>query len=456
MTNETARPPKVAIITLNYDTPQMTDALAHYLNHDLHYLNKKVYVIDNGSRTVATSTTHALPENLGFTKGMYEGYRIAAGEDDYDAFWFLNSDVGFEFGNDVLGQLVEVLFSSPSFGQIAPQHNSPHKFMERAYLTAQPVPYLEAIATLIKASTLAIVGFWELTLTYGWGVDYDYGYRVRAAGLLNILTNRARITHKEHQSIGDLSAFIREASAEMNDVLRRKYGEDWGNIKTMSSKIVPLILSCDRDVELTKAFVASYRTVQSVLAKPIVIIDTSAAPRLSTKYLALIASLDPQAVFIHSRPEGMNFYDSVQDAAAFCCRQALEVTGGDDRILFLEDDIVFSRHFSRQLVSLETPADAGFITFYQPGRGYGSRVIDPEHFYGTQCLLFPRRSLAEIVENLAYIYTHLPPGYDIRWSRFLAERGYKLYCTDHSYVQHLRSTSRLHGQGSHVSDCYRD
>src|SRR5262245_43613945 len=217
MTNGSTLQPKVAIITLNYNTPLMTDALAHYLNHDLYYLNKKVYVVDNGSQAVATSTSVFLPENLGFTRGMYEGYRVAAAEDDYDAFWFLNSDVGFEYGNDVLGQLVEVLFSSPGFGQIAPQHNSTHKFMEHSYLEAQPVPYLEATATLIKATTLATVGFWELRLTYGWGVDYDYGYRVRAAGLSNILTNRARITHKEHQSINDLSAFTRQASAEMND-----------------------------------------------------------------------------------------------------------------------------------------------------------------------------------------------------------------------------------------------
>ncbi len=63
------------------------------------------------------------------------------------------------------------------------------------------MPYLEATATLIKSSTIGTLGFWDLELTHGWGVDYDYGYRVRQARHLNILTSTARISHKEHQSI---------------------------------------------------------------------------------------------------------------------------------------------------------------------------------------------------------------------------------------------------------------
>ena len=142
-------PPKIAIIVLNYNTPEMTDALAGYLEHCLNYPRKRLYVIDNGSERPPASTTHRLPENLGFTRGMYEGYLAAAREDDYDAYWLLNSDVGFEYGNDELLHLAEVLFSSDRYAQIAPQHNSPHRFMERASAEAQLVPYLEPTATLV-------------------------------------------------------------------------------------------------------------------------------------------------------------------------------------------------------------------------------------------------------------------------------------------------------------------
>src|SRR5215470_6477516 len=157
--------PKVAIIVLNYNTSFMTDGLADYLNNDLIYPESKVYVIDNGSTEAPTSATHRLDSNLGFTRGMHEGYLISSRDADYDAFWFLNSDVGFEYGNYVLRDLVEVLFSSELFAQIAPQHNSPHRFMESAQSEAQAVAYLEPTATLIKRSTIETLGFWDLDLS---------------------------------------------------------------------------------------------------------------------------------------------------------------------------------------------------------------------------------------------------------------------------------------------------
>lgn len=444
--------PRVAIIVLNFNTPGLTNDLAHYLNAELNYPNKKVYVIDNGSEASPSSATHVLSNNLGFTRGMHEGYLIAAEEDEYDAYWFLNSDVGFDFGNHVLLHLADVLFSSPCYAQIAPQHNSPHKFMEQAHSEAQAVPYLEPTATLIKASTIEVVGFWDLDLTYGWGVDYDYGYRVRRGGLINVLTNRARVTHKEHQSISDLSDYIEKASAEMGDVLTRKYGDDWGKIMMMERNIVPLILTCDRDSELMEQFVASFRTVQGGLSRPIVIIDISSSSRLSTEYLSLVASLNPQATYIHPRESGLSTYDSVQEAVSFGFNKAIQETAANDLILFIEDDIIFSSRFLGALNSIEIMPDTGFVTFYLPGNGYGDSEIDPNSFYGTQCILFPRTPLELIANSWDEIKSRIPPGYDIRWSRFLPEKGYKLHCTSHSYVQHLQSISRLHGHSSHVSN----
>lgn len=446
--------PKVAIIVLNYNTSQMTDALADYLNNDLRYPSKRVYVIDNGSDSRPSSATHFMDRNLGFTRGMHEGYLIAARDAAYDAYWFLNSDVGFEYGNNVLDDLVDVLFASESFAQISPQHNSPHKFMELAHLEAQPVAYLEPTATLIKSTTIQALGFWDLDLTLGWGVDYDFGYRVRAAGMLNILTNRARITHKEHKSIANISDYRDRAWAEMNSALTQKYGADWFHIMKMDSRIVPLILSCDRDVALTERFVASYRTVQAGLARPVIIIDTSASPKLSPDYLSLILSLDPRTVRVHGPEAGMSTYDSVQEAVHFALSAALEETSPGDLVLFVEDDVIFSRRFLDALRSIEIEPDTGFITLYRPGNEYSSGVVDPGRFYGTQCVLFPRRPVEEIVDNWAGIKERIPPGYDIRWSRFLGERGYKLYSTDYSYVQHLQSTSRLHGEGSHISNSF--
>jgi len=282
--------PRVAILVLNYNTPELTNGLAAYLNNDLHYPNKDVFVIDNGSAGPPTSATHLLPVNLGFTRGMEEAWRIASAAGDYAAYWFLNSDLGFEHGNDVLLDLVDVLFSSPEYAQISPQFNSPHKFMERALQAAQKVPYLEPTATLIKASTIEKLGFWDLDLSHGWGVDYDYGFRVREAGLSSIVTNRARIVHKEHKSIRNWSEFVERASSEMHTVLTRKYGPGWERINRMH-KVVPVILTCDRDRGLTDRFVESFRSVRSGLENPIVIVDVSASTKISPEFLSSVMAL---------------------------------------------------------------------------------------------------------------------------------------------------------------------
>jgi GT2 family glycosyltransferase len=445
--------PKIAILVLNYNTPDLTNALAAYLRNDLHYSNKSVYVIDNGSKNPPQSATHRLPDNLGFTRGMHEAWRIASSEGDYAAYWFLNSDVGFEHGDDALLELADVLFSSADFAQISPQFNSPHKFMERAAKAAQRVPYLEPTATVIKASTIEKVGFWDLDLTHGWGVDYDYGFRVREAGLANILTNRARIVHKQHKSIGDFSAYVERASSEMHTVLTRKYGLGWERINRMH-RVVPVILTCDRDHAVTSRFVDSFRSVRGGLESPVVVVDVSASAKLSPKFIEMLQALEPKVIAIHPPQASMNFYESVQDAAHFALGTALEESDENSHCLFLEDDIVFSSRFPDRLAQVRLENGFGFLTFYLPGNGFGNEQIDPSRFYGTQCVLFPRNSVERLVREKNEMHAQFPPGYDIRWSRYLAAKGYPLYATERSYVQHLSTLSRLHGHGTHASNCF--
>jgi GT2 family glycosyltransferase len=222
--------PNIAIIVLNFNTAEMTDRLADYLNNTLDYERKRVYVIDNGSWSAPESATHVLPRNLGFTNGMYAGYTIASDEDDYDAFWLLNSDVRFDYGGSVLRELVSVLFSSADNAQIAPQHNSWLASMEQAEEVASIRAILEPTATLIKRSTIERLGFWDLDMPLGYGIDHDYGYRIRSAGLLSILTNRARIYHEQHRSMDDFDDYSRRGLAEEDTVLSAKYGADWRRI----------------------------------------------------------------------------------------------------------------------------------------------------------------------------------------------------------------------------------
>ena len=220
----------------------------------------------------------------------------------------------------------------------------------------------------------------------------------------------------------------------------------------MDCDIIPVILACDREPAITLQFVSSLQAIRPALQPPIVILDISSSPRISGQFLQMISSVEPRAVHVHPREPGMSVYDSVQEAASFAMEKALEESPQDTMILFMEDDIRFSKLFVEKLNSLDVAPDTGFVTFYLPGDEYGSITIDPSRFYGTQCLVFPRHAVSEIVEHREYMRSAFYPGYDIRWSRFLAERGYRLYATDRSYVQHLAAISRLNGYSSHVSN----
>jgi hypothetical protein len=211
-------------------------------------------------------------------------------------------------------------------------------------------------------------------------------------------------------------------------------------------RVVPLILTCERPV--TAEFFASFHTVRTGMLPAVIVIDLSTIDRLSPGYLELVCSADPVAVYIHAKDPGLSSYDSVQSGIKTVLESALQETKEEDSILFLEDDVVFSSRFLETLQALKMPHDAGFMSLYQPGAGYGSRIIDPNRFYGTQCILFPRPVVQEMADQWEVMMTNFLPGYDIRWSRFLASRGYRLYCTDRSYVQHIGKDSALHARSA--------
>jgi len=182
-----------------------------------------------------------------------------------------------------------------------------------------------------------------------------------------------------------------------------------------------------------------------------VLVDLSASPRVTADYLNAIASLSPAWVDFHPREPDKSVYDSVQEAATLALARVLPDTADGDMILFLEDDVVFSSGFAEMLAATRLPDGAGFLTLYSPGGGYGTHEINPDHFYGTQAVLFSRAAAADIAEHQAQMQSEILPGYDIRWSRWLAKRGFRLYATAVSWVQHVGSQSRLHDGGSHAS-----
>lgn len=221
---------KIACIVLNYKTGPMTDALVDWLKNVETYKNKDIYVINNSEDPTCSSATHTLPENLKFTNGMTAGLEIAQKEGDYDAYYFVCSDIEFNQGNNVLENLVRVMFSSNDIGVVSPQVNSfLGDHMAVAAGDFDERIWLEVTATLYRKETIDKIGFWDTNLTYGFGIEFDYGFRVRLDGeFRQILTNSCTIHHKQQQSHGEFKKnmghdFVPAASAECEKYLCEKY-----------------------------------------------------------------------------------------------------------------------------------------------------------------------------------------------------------------------------------------
>jgi Methyltransferase domain len=220
-------------------------------------------------------------------------------------------------------------------------------------------------------------------------------------------------------------------------------------------KILPVVMSCARDVPLMRKFVESYtRRIGAALPAPVVSVDLTAGARLPGDYVSLLDRLAPAVVAVHSRVPDVTERASVNDAAFAVLASGIAEIGGREYLLFVEDDVLFSERFIPFLSRLRLERDTGFYTLYQPFSGYGSALVEPRRFFGTQCLLFPTDAVAEILKD-----RHEKPAaaltYDLHWSRILASCGYRLYGALESYVQHIDAPSR-YGSGSHRSETFAE
>ena len=453
--------PKVAVIVLNYNTTHMTKALENYLMHQDSYPNKDVYVIDNGSSDIYPNADLRLDTNLGFTVGMYEGYKFAKSKQDYDAYWFCNSDIGFEYGNDVLSVLVNELYSNNKIGIISPQVNSPYPFMAKPNGDYN-VPFIEFIAPVITKELLDTIGFWDLDFKLGYGVDYDYGSKVRKAGFKNAISVTAKISHKEHKSIPNFKEYQHNASQEMHHLLREKHGANW-YYELISShslnKIQPLILTCPKPSQEHNTFLDSYKTkVLDFLPNPIVVCDTTKYQLTESFKNNITSKLYPSLFIEHPREvDAISDSDSIERATMFSLKTAIDNTNQDiEYILFLEDDVLFSSQFVSRLQQEVELMDytTGMITLYSPGNTFCNRIIDPNSYYGTQAVLFPKHVVKSILKDAEFIWANFPALYDIRWSRYIGHIGLKILSTQQSYVQHLGIESRIHNNAPHQTSVF--
>jgi len=227
-------------------------------------------------------------------------------------------------------------------------------------------------------------------------------------------------------------------------------------------RIVPVVLTCARNLDYVERFVSSWCLSDcDRLGPPVILLDVTTSPSLAPAYLELLLRLGPRDIAVHGPVHGMSQGDSVQDAAFAALSLAVRHLRDDERgVLFVEDDIIISSELPARVADLSIDPDAAFYTFYQPGDGYGggaipTSIVQSGRFFGTQCILLPTTSARLILDHRAEIERDHPPGYDLRWTRFLVGRGRVAYSSERSLVQHIGVESRL-GCMTHRSNTFRE
>ncbi|MFZ4056700.1 MAG: glycosyltransferase family 2 protein [Ferruginibacter sp.] len=226
--------PLVSLITVNFNTPDVTAALLQSL-HVLDYPNWEIIVVDNASPQFSSAPlkkdfpfiTHvSCPQNLGFAGGNNVGIHFAKGE----YIFLINNDT--EVTPGLITGLVNYLQTHPQCGMVCPKikyHFLPdtiqyagavglHPLTSRSY----DIGYMEkdegqrndcrvtdlpnGAAVMLPATVIEKAGLMS-ELFFLYYEELDWAARVKKAGYEIHYAGIAEIFHKESVSTGKNSPF---------------------------------------------------------------------------------------------------------------------------------------------------------------------------------------------------------------------------------------------------------
>ena len=243
-----------------------------------------------------------------------------------------------------------------------------------------------------------------------------------------------------------LKQFIRQERKKLYAWMRFFYTVYRVQVGRRVKKIRPVIITHDANIKIVSDFVESYKNASLRVDRPIIAAGYSSEEKKG-QLQRLLNKLDPEVV-LEQGSYGFSkrgnlltyfYYDFFRSVLPYI----------DEFMLYLEDDISFSSKFCEVLRKIKIPQDAGIVTFYSINEGYGPinryfmyEVQNP-CLVGAQALLLPKQ-IVELCARSGQDMAKLNlAGWEMKFTAFVKNSGYKLYATYYSYVQH-QLTSRLH------------
>jgi len=224
-----------AILIVNYNMPERTDALADAIEKRVRMPHKTI-VIDNGStEPMAKSTTLRIQRNVQTTGGWLEGLHYIRNMGFY-AYWFMITSAEFpDEKYDPLFPMMQLLKAGAVGVHPALTLDSTtswNHLKDRGTNLPRRTWMIDNIASLYRADWFDAHSF-DPALIYAWGIDLETCWHARRERRALYVDERTRI--KKITNIGytmdrmGMTANDREqrAGANMELILRSKYGANW-------------------------------------------------------------------------------------------------------------------------------------------------------------------------------------------------------------------------------------
>lgn len=221
----------VSIITVNYNQPQLTDALLKSIAETNTYENIEIIVVDNASKTdpvpgwklrYPEATFIRSEENLGFAGGNNLGIKEATG----DYLFLVNNDT--EFTPQLVASMVDYMERNTQIGIASPKicyYDQPETlqyagFTPMNYYTCRnacigqyekdkgqydvltgTTGYVHGAAMMVRRDVVEKVGMMAENY-FLYYEEMDWCDRIKAAGYKASVYMQALIYHKESMSVG--------------------------------------------------------------------------------------------------------------------------------------------------------------------------------------------------------------------------------------------------------------
>jgi hypothetical protein len=230
---------RVAVILVNYNMPERTDALCEHVANHVRWPHA-LFVVDNGSDMVPPSkyTTCRLSPNRQTTGGWLAGLEQARTEGPWLGYLFLITSAEFVPETDPLTPLAEMLLQDETLVGVHPALTrrlvpATGPTSSRWGVKPRQTWHLDNICALYRADWFDGMGGFDPALTYAWGIDLETGWKARRDGKKLMVHDGTRI--KKISNIGYNMGRMRMNAAERADfagqemrrVLGNKYGPLW-------------------------------------------------------------------------------------------------------------------------------------------------------------------------------------------------------------------------------------